>query len=177
MNNKTRRENPAPRKKAAVTIRSLLTDLGSQDGQVRVRARKSLVAIGGPAVRPLVKTLANKREWCRWEAAKTLRQIGDAGATRALIKALDDRMFDVRWLAAEGLIAIGREALVPLLEALINHADSLWLREGAHHVLHDTNQRGLAGILRPVIRALEGVEPSVEAPLAARKAIEALTWG
>jgi HEAT repeat protein len=177
LNNKKRRENPARRKKGAVAMRSLLTDLGSEDGQVRVRARKSLVAIGGPAVKPLVKALTNKREWCRWEAAKTLGQIGDAGATRALIKALDDKMFDVRWLAAEGLIAIGREALVPLLEALIDHPDSLWLREGVHHVLHDTEKKGLAGIIRPVILALEDVEPSVEAPLAARKAIEALKKG
>jgi HEAT repeat protein len=156
------------------TIKSLVADLGSQDGQVRVRARKSLVAIGGQAVKPLVKALASKKEWVRWEATKTLGQIGDPAAVQALIEALEDKMFDVRWLAAEGLIAIGREALTPLLQALMDHPDSLWLREGVHHVLHDVDKRDLTEILKPMILALEGFEPSVEVPLAVEAALEAL---
>jgi HEAT repeat protein len=156
------------------TCRSLVADLDSRDGQVRVRARKSLVAIGGRAVKPLVKALASKKEWVRWEAAKALGQIGDPAAVQALIKALEDKMFDVRWLAAEGLISIGRVVLVPLLQVLMDHPDSLWLQEGVHHVLHDLNKGDLTEILRPVIFALEGFEPSVEAPLAAEIALEAL---
>jgi len=156
------------------TIKSLVADLGNQDGQVRVRARKSLVAIGGQAVKPLVKALASKREWVRWESAKTLGQIGDPAAVRALVKALEDKISDVRWLAAEGLISTGREALVPLLWALMEHPDSLWLREGVHHVLHDIEKAGLDEILQPVLAALEDIEPSVEVPYAAEKALEAL---
>jgi hypothetical protein len=157
------------------TIKSLVADLGSQDGIVRVRMRKSLVSIGGQAVKPLVKVLASKREWVRWEAAKTLGQIGDPAAVQALIEALEDKMFDVRWLAAEGLIAIGREALTPLLQALMDHSDSLWLWEGVHHVLHDVDKRDLTEILKPVILALEGFGPSVEAPLATEIALKSLT--
>ncbi len=41
----------------------------------------------------------------------------------------------IRWLAAEGLIGLGEAGLRPLLEALVHHSDSAWLREGAHHVL------------------------------------------
>lgn len=162
------------RKASAGTIKSLINDLGSKDGLVRVRARKSLKAIGGASVTPLVKALASQKEWVRWEAAKALGQIGDAKATAALIQALDDQMFDVRWLAAEGLTAIGHEALVPLLQALKEHPDSLWLREGVHHVLHNTEGGHLNKILDPVLVALEGFEPSVEAPLAAEKALKAL---
>jgi len=165
------------KKVSTETIKSLIDNLGSQDGQVRVRARKSLVAIGGQAVKPLVKALASKREWVRWEAAKTLCQIGDPAAVQALVKALEDKMFDVRWLAAEGLISIGREALVPLLRALMEHPDSLWLREGVHHVLHDVDKEDLNEILHPVLAALEGFEPSVEAPLVAKIAFKALAKG
>ena len=43
-----------------VTINSLIADLGSKDGLVRVRARRSLVAIGGQVVGPLAKALASK---------------------------------------------------------------------------------------------------------------------
>jgi hypothetical protein len=176
--NKARQDAPVRSQKiSARTIRSLVADLGSQDGLARVRARKSLVAIGGPSVALLIKALASQKEWVRWEAAKSLGQIGDRAAVQALVKALEDKMFDVRWLAAEGLIAIGREALVPLLKALKEHPESLWRQEGVHHVLHDVNKGDLSKILQPVIIALEGFEPSVEAPMAIETALEALTKG
>ena len=92
----------------------------------------------------------------------------------ALIEALNDKIFDVRWLAAEGLILIGRGALAPLLQALMEHPDSLWLREGVHHVLHDLDKGDLIEILQPVIFSLEGFEPSVEAPLAVQTTLKAL---
>jgi HEAT repeat protein len=166
-------ENNA-RQAVTETVRSLVANLSSKDGQVRVRARKSLVAIGGPALKPLVEMLSSKRQRVRWEAAKALGQIGDPAAVQALVKALEDKMFDVRWLAAEGLISIGREALVPLLRALMEHPDSLWLREGVHHVLHDVDKEDFDEILQPVLAALEGFEPSVEVPYAAEKALKAL---
>jgi len=53
------------------TINKLIADLAKKDGLVRVNARHSLVAIGGQAVDPLVKALANKKGPVRWEAAKT----------------------------------------------------------------------------------------------------------
>jgi HEAT repeat protein len=157
------------------TIPALIADLNSRDGLVRVKARKALVAIGHRSVKPLVKALASKKQWVRWEAAKTLSQIGDPAATQALIKALEDKNFDVRWLAAEGLDSIGQEAIVPLLQALEKHPDSSWLREGTHHVLHNLEGGHLNRTLNPVLLALEGFEPSVEAPLAAAKALNALT--
>lgn len=169
--------NPAEHndKDAESTISSLITDLNSRDGLVRVKARKSLVAIGHRSVKPLVKALASKKQWVRWEAAKTLSQIGDPIATQALIKALEDKNFDVRWLAAEGLNSIGQEAIVPLLQVLEKRPDSFWLREGAHHVLHELEGGHLNRTLNPVLLALEGFEPSVEVPLATAKALDALS--
>jgi HEAT repeat protein len=158
------------------TISSLIADLGSKDGMARVRARKSLVAIGKPSVDPLVEALASKKELVRWEAAKAIGQIGNPTATLALVRALEDEMFDVRWLAAEALITIGKEALVPLLKALIKDLDSIWLREGAHHVFHDLarGKSGLRGVLQPVLAALEDIEPALEVPLAAKEALNKL---
>jgi HEAT repeat protein len=122
----------------------------------------------------VVKALGSKKYWVRWEAAKALTQIGDPTATAALIKALEDKEFDVRWLAAEGLINIGREAVVPLLEALIDNSKSIWMQQGAHHILHDMHRGDLDQVLRPVMSALEDVEPYVEVPVAARKALDKL---
>jgi hypothetical protein len=124
-------------------------------------------------VTPLIKILSNEKDWVRWEAAKALSQIGNPTSIQALMKALSDKRFEVRWLAAEGLIRIGRKAIVPLLETLVKHSDSYWLCEGIHHVLHDINKGKYGKVLRPVLVALEGTEPSLEVPLAARTVLDA----
>ena len=100
--------------------------------------------------------------------------------------ALEDARSGIRWLAAEGLIAIGREALPPLLQALIHQSDSEWLREGAHHVfrawlrekerpvLHSKADEEMGNLISPVLQALEGIEPVIEMPRAAQVALDAL---
>jgi HEAT repeat protein len=177
--NKT--QNNAPRgnamsdgKVVEPTIKSLIADLASKDGLVRVKARQQLVAYKKQSVAPLIRTLSNENDWVRWEAAKALSQIGNNKAIKALLEALSDEKFEVRWLAAEGLIRIGRRAVVPLLEVLVKHSDSQWLREGIHHVLHDMSKGKNSIVLRPVLVALEGPEPSLEAPQAAQAALDAL---
>jgi HEAT repeat protein len=161
-------------KAVKATIKSLIADLASKDGVVRVKARRQLVAYKKLSVAPLIRTLSNKNDWVRWEAAKALSQIGNQKAIQALLKALSDEKFEVRWLAAEGLIRIGRKAIVPLLKTLVNHSDSYWLREGIHHVLHDMNTGKITEVLRPVLVALEGTEPSLEVPVTAKAALDTL---
>ena len=173
--NKTPKGNVVSDNKATkATIKSLIADLSSKDGIVRVKARQQLVAYKKRSVAPLIRTLSNENNGVRWEAAKALNQIGNNRAIKALLEALSDEKFEVRWLAAEGLIRIGRKAIVPLLEVLVNHSDSYWLREGIHHVLHDMNTGKITEVLRPVLVALEGLEPSLEVPLAAQAALDAL---
>jgi HEAT repeat protein len=152
-------------------IKSLMAKLACDDIIECQKARRSLVKMGHEAVPSLVAALGSKRSWTRWEAAKALSQIGDPAATGSLVKALQDKEFDVRWLAAEGLIAIGKKAVTPLLRALIDNPESVWLREGAHHVLHDMDRGGWDDILKPVMVALEDVEPALETPAAAGKAL------
>jgi HEAT repeat protein len=87
---------------------------------------------------------------------------------------MDDRVFDVRWLAAEGLIAIGSQVIEPLLYLLKNHADSVRLREGVHHVMYALNEKDPNEILQPVIYALEDSEAVLEVPWAVEKALKLL---
>ena len=156
------------------TISCLIADLSAKDGGVRERAREALVSMGRLAVAPLIEALESPMEQVRWEAAKALGQIGDPSAAKAFIRALEDEDFDVRWLAAEGLIALGHNAFVPLFQTLIERSDSVWLRQGAHHVLNDLRGKQPEEILRPVLAALEHVEPAVEVPLAAQRALDIL---
>jgi HEAT repeat protein len=155
-------------------VKSLIADLASEDGIVRVRARRSLADIGHAAVAPLVEALDSKQDWVRWEAAKTLAQIGDPSATRNLINALSNQRFEIRWLAAEGLIHIGDRAIRPLLKELVKNSDSLFIREGAHHILRDLLATRFREILKPVLHALEDVEPSLEVAVAAKAALNAM---
>jgi HEAT repeat protein len=156
-------------------IDALIAKLRTHDGLVREQARKTLVAMGSKAVASLLPLLTDSNDQVRWEAAKALSEIGDPSAASALVVALEDESFGVRWLAADGLIAMGRDALPPLLEALEEDGDSLWLREGAHHVLRMlAAEHGLHDRVAPVLTALEGLEPDIDVPLAARKALETL---
>ncbi len=155
-------------------INSLIQDLRCKDGMVRQEARNSLSFIGKAAVPFLIPLLQDGNEDVRWEAAKTLSQIGDAGAAAELVAALEDRNFGVRWLAAEGLIAIGPEALPFLLQALTRRPDSVFLRNGAHHVLHELAQKGFKEVVVPVLAALGGTEPEIEVLGAAYGALDKL---
>jgi HEAT repeat protein len=158
-------------------IRALMDVLCDRDTLKRHRARLLLVDIGSPAVPYLVQALEDPaaEECVHWEAAKALSDIGDPLAAPALIGILgQDEHFGIRWLAAEGLIALGRTGLVPLLNALIQRSDSAWLREGAHHVLRILAGRGLYAQVAPVLTALEDIEPAVQVPPAARAALDAL---
>ena len=156
----------SPKPSAAVlsAISSHLDAIRSSDGTTRENARQALVFSGKQAVNPLIKMLSDANHQTRWEAAKALGEIADPKAASSLVRSLEDKEFDVRWLAAVGLIAIGREALVPLLKALSRRADSIWLREGAHHVLHDLSKKGFLELAAPVLAALEGIDPEIEVP-------------
>jgi hypothetical protein len=162
------------------TINSLIATLNNDDGLARQQARIALIHIGTPAVERLIKALASDNRYIHWEAAKALSQIGDPRAVDALVTALEDKKFSIRWLAAEGLITVGPSSVVPLLQALIDRSGSVRLREGAHHVFHDLVSRGMLtepavrGKISSVLAALRGVEPAIETPLAAYKALQTL---
>ena len=161
-------------KAAKPSVKSLIADLANEDGIIRVKARRQLVAYKARSVAPLIKTLSNENHWVRWEAAKALSQIANPASIQALLEALSDTEFDVRWLAAEGLVRIGRKTVVPLLKTLVEHVDLYSVREGIHHVLHDMNRGNPDKTLRPVLIALESTDSWSEAPLAARGALDIL---
>ena len=155
-------------------ISSLVTDLASRDPVVREDARETLVAIGAAAVGPLVQALLDAESRVRWEAAKALTRIRDPAASPALVLALGDDHFGTRWLAAEGLIALGWDALEPLLKALLDPVNAVWLGEGAHHVLHELYRKCRAPWLLHVMTALREHEPGMAVPPAALTALRIL---
>lgn len=167
----------ASRQAGVESVTPLINDLTCKDVYKCRRARKALVEMGESAVPYLVDALNHRKGWVRWESAKALGQIPGAAATAALVAALGDRSFDVRWLAAEGLIFRRREALAPLMQALIEKSDSGWFREGAHHVLFDLSQGSLGDLVKPVLEALENIDSSIEVPFKAKALLNTMSNG
>jgi HEAT repeat protein len=158
-------------------LSTLISALRSSDYGKRVRARQVLEEVGHPAVGPLVELLADPSHQTRWEAAKTLVAIADAAASPALVETLMDEESDIRWLAAEALIAIGRDGLEPLLRALEEHPESEWLRQGAHHVLHDLEDPALRELVAPTLEALDSFEAEIKVIFAAGDLLTILAQG
>lgn len=157
------------------TLTSSVASLASDDPVVRQKARDRLVEMGGHEVtRAMVRELVDPRQHVRWEAAKTLTAIADPVAAPGLMHALEDEDSDVRWVAGEGLIALGKDGLLTVLNGLTKRAMSLSFRKAAHHVLHDLRKQGYAEVVAPVLKALESSQPEVTAPPAAYGALVAL---
>jgi len=173
----------------APSVDGLIQQLGDRDGVTRERARRSLVSLGSPGVEPLLQALKNKKSRVRFEAAMCLRDIADRRAIDGLVEALGDRTFEIRWVAAEALINVGRPVVPVVLHALMEHADSTWLRDGCRHVL--THFAGLdlraayhiehhpawvdfdlRDVLSPVIKALEQPGSASRVPVIAVRALD-----
>ena len=159
-------------------IKKYLIELEDDETKVRNVARRKLASIGAEAVPDLIHQLKTDRERCRWEAAKILGDIRDETATEALVEALMDNSISVHWVATEALIKYGQSAILPLLEGLTRHFDSMRFRQGAYHILHVFERfHRLDPKIQEVLDALRDIEPSVSAPWAAERAIEYIKFG
>lgn len=154
-----------------------LEKLEDDNLQIREMARWSLVSAGSDVVPELIETLRNDRQRCRWEAARLLGKIRDKRALEPLVEALLDDSINVHWVASEALIQYGKDAILPLLKGLIRHFDSVRFRHGAYHILHMMERFShLDPKTQAVLDALRGMTPSVSAPWAAERAIEAIMF-
>ncbi|MGE5597329.1 MAG: HEAT repeat domain-containing protein, partial [Hyphomicrobiales bacterium] len=117
------------------TAEQLAEAIHSPVASVAARAREGLADLGPAAIPVLEGVLHEPSSRARWEATHALGDMHAPAAAPALVHELTDPDGGVRWLAAEGLAALGPIALEPLCKALLQHSESAWLREGAHHVL------------------------------------------
>ena len=158
-------------------IKNYLDELEADDIEARNIARRQLASIGPEAVPELIKQLKTDRQRCRWEAAKILGEIQDKAAADALVEALMDDSLNVHWAATESLIKYEEDAILPLLEGLTRHFDSMRFRQGAFHILHVLERsHQLDPKVQGVLDALRDIEPAASVPWAAERAIEHLKY-
>lgn len=163
-------------------LSNLINALGDDDGLVRQRARLQLEHIGRESIPALLGALENPNTRVRWEAVRALGEIRDPKTTAKLVKMLMDEDTGVRWGAMESLSRMGRNCLHPLLESFIKNFDSLWLREGVHHILRVLKDRHMLNdrenilfeeLEKQIVPGLESGWTSQQA-WAAEKALEVL---
>ena len=153
-------------------IELLISRFQSSNGGERKNAREALVKIGKPAVPYVTQLLTHHDFQVRWEACKTLGSIRDPKTASMLAEMLMDEDMDVRWVAADALIELEHHAIVPLLEIIEEHFDSVMLREAAHHVLHSLKELQILDEKTiEVLDALKGTELSSKAAFIASNAL------
>ncbi len=155
-------------------INTLVLKLNSRNGLIRKWARRKLVSIGTPAVSQLAELIKQPAAHLRWEAVKAMKQIADPNSIPLFITLLDDKYEEVRWIAAEGLIAIGAQAIKPLLQELAKNSKSVFLRKGAHHYFGMLRELNGSLQFKDLLSALEGQDAELSTPGAAEKLLLAM---
>jgi HEAT repeat protein len=92
-----------------------------------------------------------------------------------LINLLGDKEFEIRWIAAEGLIKIGRPAILPLLKSIRDGKSSFILNKGAHHILLSILKEDEKNKLTKLLLSLDDAQELGEtAPVEASEAIKTI---
>jgi HEAT repeat protein len=163
-------------------LSKLIDALGDEDGLVRQRARLHLEHLGQESIPALLEALKSPNVHIRWETVRALSEIRDPKTAAALVNMLMDEDTGVRWSAMESLSRMGRDCLHPLLESFIKNFDSLWLREGLHHILRVLKDRNKLNDRENILfeeldkQAIPGLESgwTSQQAWAAEKALEVL---
>lgn len=130
----------------------VIPDLAEMNNYERKsNARKQLVDMGKQILPQLNKLLTSKNPRLRREATKIIELIGAAESIPTFIELLDDDEGSIRWIAAEGLVHIGRESIVPLLNRIVEKGDDNYLKQGARHaflkLFSEEEKRDFASLL------------------------------
>ncbi len=155
----------------APSIEFLISELQHSHAMNRQRARHQLKKHGSQAVPQICALASSEDAHVRWECAKTLAAIADPESVDTLLTLLEDDASGASWDAALGLIAIGRPAAKPLLQAIIDRVRHFKIISGAHHVLHEMTKTAWGEPLKAVYVALEKKDPAVAAPPEATKVL------
>jgi len=84
-----------------------------------------------------------------------------------LVQALEDQTASIRWVAADDLAHLGELALPTLLRRLASQHDSVWVREGAHHICRHSSSPEVRAQTQALQAALHGPAAEVATTQAA----------
>lgn len=149
--------------------------LDTKNSGKKLAARNTLVRMGKTIIPQLHRLLDSENGLLRMEAAKIVELIADRKSIPFLINLLDDKEFEIRWIAAEGLIKIGRPAILPLLKSIRDGKSSFILNKGAHHILLSILKEDEKNKLTKLLLSLDDAQELGEtAPVEASEAIKTI---
>jgi len=157
-------------------LTSLIKELlDSKNSVKKLAARSTLVGMDKSITPKLHKLLNSENGLLRMEAAKIVELIADRRSILFLINLLGDKEFEIRWIAAEGLIKIGRPAILPLLKSIRDGKSSFILNKGAHHILLSILKEDEKNKLTTLLFSLDDAQELGEtAPVEASEAIKTI---
>jgi hypothetical protein len=92
-------------------VDGLIFQLKDPDPTVRESSTRQMIALGLPAVEPLIKYLGHTSEWARLMAAAALGKIGDMRAVEPLTRAIEDPDEGVRNMAQTALAELQQKKI------------------------------------------------------------------
>ena len=149
-------------------------ELCSNEESIRENAHAGLVAAGVQSIRYLNKLALSNNQEERREVVKIIGEINNKQGIPLLIHSLEDEELEIRLLAAEGLIDLGQEALSPIFSTLMRRYNSVFIREGAHHVMSELKRRNVFADRSSIISLLKSEETKSLVPIAARIELDGL---
>jgi HEAT repeat protein len=136
-------KSKTPSTKEETQIQQHVEMLRSDDGLKRKQAREFLVKNGSKSLPFIVVLLDSEKHKHRWEAMKVIAEISSPDSIPLLLNGLVDESGDIRWIASEGLIRVGKFSIKPILELITDKHDSVFVLNGAHHVISELNTKNL----------------------------------
>lgn len=153
----------------------LIRAVASDSERIKQEARRALYALGPAAEPALLEALGDKRPRVRWRVIRTIGELGTLQSALLLAESLCDEDYAVRWAAADVLASLGEKAVPPVLGVLDRHELTEPLREAAIHALRSVQSHQAQERLKPLLEALHGPAPRVEAPRVAQQLLS--EWG
>lgn len=151
---------------------ALLKALASADAVLHRAASRALIDLGPLARQTWIEALNHPSTHVRWHAARGLGQIGDPAGLDILAEGLADEKHAVRWATANVLASLDSLAIPSILSVLTRIPLREPFRQAAYHALHAMPSTHTQAYLAPLLRALRGVNFSIEAPAIAQRLLQ-----
>jgi len=156
------------------SARPLLEALIMNRDELHREACRALHNLGSLAKSAWVEALNHPDKQIRWEAARGLGQIGDVQAVGILAEGLLDESYAVRWATSDALAYLGTQAIPAILTILSRCTLNEPSRNAAYHALHGNLSASTQEYIKPLLDALHGSAPDIEAPIIAQRLL--LDW-
>jgi HEAT repeat protein len=148
---------------------ALLQALAMGHTEIHHAARRALKKMGALAKSTWLDALDYPDDHMRWHAIRGLGEIGDVDVAVVLADGLRAESRLVRWATADALARIGKAAVPATLTMLSRHKLNSQFRDAAYHALHGIASTHTRERLQPLLDALHGPAPDIEAPAVAQR--------